>query len=98
MANNSHLAKKSNSPQDGLSVHATIMQAEAYSGPIPPASELEKYEKIQQGAADRIIRMAEKQSSHRQAMETKMLDATIKTEKKELEAKKRNQAKNLKNS
>nr|WP_297936703.1 DUF2335 domain-containing protein [uncultured Lachnoclostridium sp.] len=31
-----------------------------YKGPIPSADELEKYEKILPGAADRILKMAEK--------------------------------------
>jgi uncharacterized membrane protein len=32
----------------------------AYQGPIPPPAQLERYEQIQPGAADRILRMAEK--------------------------------------
>ena len=47
----------------------TIVAQTSYSGPLPPASEMEKYEQICQGAADRIIRMAEKQSEHRQNIE-----------------------------
>ena len=55
---------------------------ELYSGPIPPASELAKYETILPGAANRILTMAEKQSQHRQKMENTMLNASIKSEKR----------------
>jgi uncharacterized membrane protein len=41
----------------------------SYSGPIPSSSELNRYEKILPGAADRIITMAEKQSNHRHEIE-----------------------------
>ena len=36
----------------------TMMQS--YEGPLPPASEFAKYEKVNKGAANRIIKMAEK--------------------------------------
>lgn len=53
-------------------------QKEAYSGPIPHPDHLEKYEKILSGSADRIIGMAENQSTHRQKLENKVVDAEIK--------------------
>lgn len=59
----------------------TLVASTSYSGPIPPASELRKYEDILPGSADRILQMAERQSSHRQEMESRMLDASIKSEK-----------------
>jgi uncharacterized membrane protein len=40
-----------------------------YSGPLPPASELGRYESIEPGLANRIVEMAEKQAAHRQNME-----------------------------
>jgi hypothetical protein len=55
---------------------------QVFSGPIPPASELLKYEQVLPGAAERIMSMAERQSIHRQKMEDKMLDANIKSEKR----------------
>lgn len=36
-----------------------ITMVQSYSGPIPPASEIAKYEKVQKGSAKRIIGMAE---------------------------------------
>ena len=73
------LAKKQ---QDDNAIPTKVMRSmELYSGPIPPASELAKYETILPGAANRILTMAEKQSQHRQKMENTMLNANIKAEK-----------------
>jgi uncharacterized membrane protein len=41
----------------------------AYRGPLPPAQELERYEQVAPGSADRIIRMAEEQQGHRHKIE-----------------------------
>lgn len=48
-----------------------------FSGPLPPPEILAKYENLQTGLAERIIRMAEEQASHRQTLETKSLEAKI---------------------
>lgn len=63
-----------------LDSSASVRAMEIYSGPIPPARELAKYESILPGAADRMLSMAERQSSHRQKLEEKMLDANVKAE------------------
>lgn len=39
------------------------------SGPLPPATELARYDEILPGAAERIISMAERQAAHRQELE-----------------------------
>ncbi len=44
-----------------------------FSGPLPPPSLLERYEKILPGSAERIFSMAEKQSTHRQTMEKRII-------------------------
>jgi len=44
------------------------MSAEYYS-PIPPASEMERYQQLTPDATSRILAMAENQSSHRQEIE-----------------------------
>jgi len=44
-----------------------------FSGPIPPPAILERYEKILPGSAERILSMAEKQSTHRQMMEKRII-------------------------
>lgn len=46
-----------------------------FSGPLPPPKQLEEYEKVLPGAADRILTMAEKQSEHRQKMESTVVKA-----------------------
>src|SRR3989344_892375 len=40
-----------------------------YSGPLPPASEFERYERVLPGSANRIIKLAEHQSGHRRFIE-----------------------------
>jgi uncharacterized membrane protein len=59
-----------------------IQQTEmrAFSGPLPHPEDLEKYNQVLPGAADRIIRMAEQQLSHRQSLESKVVDANIKAQ------------------
>lgn len=41
------------------------MEQKMYSGPLPPAEEIEAYERVCPGAADRIITMTEKSLEHR---------------------------------
>lgn len=59
-----------------------IMRSEIYSGPIPPPEAIEKYEKAQPGAADRILRMAERQQEHRMAMEKDVVGGQVKQSKR----------------
>ena len=51
--------------------------AKEFSGPIPPPNIISGYEDVLPGAADRIIKMAEVQSSHRQQMESMKIKAEI---------------------
>ncbi len=55
--------------KDGKLVEFNQTTAVSFSGPIPPPAILEGYEKIVPGAAERIIKMAENQSEHRQGLE-----------------------------
>jgi uncharacterized membrane protein len=48
-----------------------------FSGPLPPPEQLAKYEQILPGAADRIMRMAEHQASHRQSQELAIVRSGI---------------------
>ena len=50
-----------------------LAKSEFYSGPIPSATELEKYEQILPNAAERILTLAEEQSKHRRESEKKAL-------------------------
>lgn len=56
-------------------VKVTAAQVSFHSGPIPDPATLRQYEEIHAGAAGRILGMAEKQSSHRQAIELKRVNA-----------------------
>ena len=44
-----------------------------YSGPIPPAAELEHYEHIHPGLADRIVQMAEREQAHRHSFDAETM-------------------------
>lgn len=47
------------------------------TGPIPPAEELEKYEKLLPGLADRIVKMAEKEQTHQHDLQKTGLKGEI---------------------
>jgi len=49
------------------------VELSGFSGPLPPPEYLERYDTILPGLADRIVRMAEEQSKHRQVMEKRLL-------------------------
>lgn len=55
--------------------------AVGYAGPLPPPGMLAQYNALVPGAADRILRMAEEQQSHRHEMESSVvrrnLDAQV---------------------
>jgi uncharacterized membrane protein len=48
-----------------------------YQGPLPRPDDFAAYERVLRGAADRILRMAENQATHRQAMERRALSGDI---------------------
>ncbi len=60
-----------------LKVEAVSVQT-AYSGPIPPAQELEGYNAVVPGAAERILLMAEKNQQHQIDIETLALNSARK--------------------
>ncbi len=52
-----------------------VMVAAQYSGPLPPADQLVRYNDAVPNAAERILVMAEQQSAHRRNLETKALSS-----------------------
>jgi uncharacterized membrane protein len=46
--------------------------AASWSGPLPPPAALEQFERASPGAADRILRMAEREEQHRHRLEQEM--------------------------
>jgi uncharacterized membrane protein len=59
-----------------------VSQQIRYSGPLPTASEFAGYEQAMPGAAERILKMAEEQQSHRHAVENKALEGSLKSRNK----------------
>lgn len=53
-------------------VRVSVIEA-AFSGPLPPSSMFEHYEKTLPGSADRILKMAEKEQDNRAAWKTEAL-------------------------
>jgi len=51
---------------------------QSFSGPLPPPSVYGQYEQILEGAADRILILAEKNAEHRKEMNSKIVNADIK--------------------
>ncbi len=54
---------KAETPSEIVRRVTQIENLVTYSGPLPPSSELENYDRVLPGAADRIIRMAENAQS-----------------------------------
>ena len=48
-----------------------------YQGPLPQPEDFAAYERVLRGAADRILKMAENQATHRQGMERRALTGDI---------------------
>jgi len=69
-----------NEPKERPKQHAFVKLSAEFSGPLPHPSILAKYETIQKGSADRIIKMAEQQSEHRRDLERNIVGATIRYE------------------
>lgn len=63
-----------NKPLKQIEVHETYTQI---IGPIPPPQILKDYNYVVPDAAERIIRMAEKQSDHRIQLENKVIKSDI---------------------
>ncbi len=48
-------------------------QSKHYSGPMPQPSDLQKYEDIKVGFSERILAMAERESTHRQNLDNRII-------------------------
>lgn len=59
-----------------------VVTREFFEGPIPHPSTLSQYERVFPGAAERILAMAEKQSQHRQHLESEVVSSDIANEKR----------------
>ena len=52
-------------------------QSQTFSGPLPHPEILKKFDEVVPGSAERIIKMAEDQSSHRKDLERKVIESDI---------------------
>lgn len=57
-----------------------------YFGPVPPPSLLEHYSRISPGFAERVLKMAEEEASHRRRQENLAQEAELAAQQKEFEA------------
>lgn len=59
-------------PHNGSGNSAAAIQRirAEFSGPLPPPGLLAQYDEVVPGAAERMLKMAESQSAHRQSMES----------------------------
>src|SRR5262249_40551119 len=64
------------SPGGRASSHI-IQQTQFHQGPLPRFEDFERYNRVLRGAADRILRMAEKQAAHRQDLESRALKGDL---------------------
>lgn len=60
-------------PEEKTRAVVQIIKQESFSGPIPPPQILKGYNDLVPDAAERILRMAEKQSEHRMELERKVI-------------------------
>ncbi len=67
---NKHVTKQQ------ISIQQQHHKEEFYSGPVPKPDDLQKYEQIQPGFADRLLKMAEKEQIERFNINNKILSDT----------------------
>ncbi len=73
MSEHTNVPEKTSS--NGKLVHTEF--SAQFAGPLPPPDMLAAYDRVVPGAAERILKMAEEQSRHRQAIEEKVISASI---------------------
>ncbi|MBU0668042.1 DUF2335 domain-containing protein [Patescibacteria group bacterium] len=71
------MGKNKNKKNKSSNAVVTHSQSISYSGPLPTPVHLAQYEEILPGAAERILKMAEDQSSHRRSLESKVISSGV---------------------
>ncbi len=64
---------QNNPPAKGNSQSTPVATSITISGPLPSPQILQQYEQLIPGGAERILKMAEKQSDHRISMESQVI-------------------------
>ena len=75
-ADKDSLSSSDNASPSPASKKVAVIEAQC-AGPLPPPEAFQRYEEILPGAAERILKMAEKQAEHRQRLEEKIVNAEI---------------------
>ena len=57
-------------------LRTAVVEAASFTGPLPPPSMIEAYERTLAGSADRILKMAEREQDHRIECDQTVLAAT----------------------
>jgi uncharacterized membrane protein len=71
---------KTSKPQSTQPQHkGTVTVQKTYQGIIPSSDEMAKYEQIQPGFADRILKLTENEGAHRRKMEKRIVNWAIRT-------------------
>lgn len=65
------------SPQDDR-----VLASQQWQGPLPPPGALEQFERVVEGGAERIFRMAEQEQKHRHEMEATIASSETTLEKR----------------
>lgn len=85
----SNLPEQQQQAQRVAEVVRQTLQVTSFSGPLPPPDQLEHYERIAPGIAERIVAMAEqhvsmadRQMQHRHGLENRVVDSNIKLAKR----------------
>lgn len=60
-------------PEEAKQEILSIVMSKSHSGPLPSAEELQKYEDVQTGLAERIVVMAESEQAHRHQFNNKSI-------------------------
>ena len=60
-------------PAKQQATNIALQHHQAYSGPIPDPESLARYEQIQPGFAERIVKMAEDEALHRRTNENRII-------------------------
>jgi uncharacterized membrane protein len=73
------MANRNSLPPGQLANGQLVQHAQQtiYQGPLPRPEDFEAYDRVLRGAADRILRMAEKQAAHRQELESRALKGDL---------------------
>jgi uncharacterized membrane protein len=64
-------------PGGDLASIVSISSESSFSGPLPPPQILREFDEVIPGAAERIVKMAEKQQDHRIRLESRVITSDI---------------------